>query len=70
MIGISETTGKHLGDLDHLRQCIKKIITTRIGTRVMRRDFGSRIAELIDTPIRRQCCRNAALVHLPHECGR
>ncbi len=50
MIGISATTSKHLGDLEHLRQSIRDILTTRIGTRVQRRTYGSRLPELIDTP--------------------
>lgn len=51
MIGISRTNGKHLNDLEHLRQSITVILTTRIGTRVMRRDFGSELPDLIDHPI-------------------
>ncbi len=51
MIGISATTGRHLEDLDHLRQSIRDILTTRIGTRVMRRTYGSRLPELVDTPM-------------------
>lgn len=51
MIGTNNTTGKHLEGLDHLRQSIRDILTTPIGTRVMRRDYGSRIFELIDRPV-------------------
>ncbi|ATO57131.1 GPW/gp25 family protein [Bartonella sp. 1-1C] len=49
--GMDRTTGKPLSGIDHLRQSILDILTTRIGTRVMRRDYGSRIAELIDAPV-------------------
>lgn len=49
--GINASTGRALGGVDHLRQSIKDILTTRIGTRVMRRDYGSRLPELIDNPI-------------------
>ncbi|MBR7777372.1 GPW/gp25 family protein [Undibacterium rugosum] len=50
MRGINHTTGKHLGGLDHLRQSIADILTTPIGTRLMRRDYGSLLFELIDQP--------------------
>ena len=48
--GMSAATGMALGDLDHIRQSIRDILTTRIGTRVMRRDYGSILPELIDHP--------------------
>jgi phage baseplate assembly protein W len=44
-------TGVPLSRLDHIRQSVQKIVTTPIGSRVMRRDYGSRIPELIDAPI-------------------
>ncbi|MER9506041.1 GPW/gp25 family protein [Mesorhizobium sp. M0579] len=44
-------TGKPLEGLEHLKQSIKDILTTRIGTRVMRRDYGSDIPNLIDRPV-------------------
>ncbi|WP_375628349.1 MULTISPECIES: GPW/gp25 family protein [unclassified Bartonella] len=49
--GMDRTTGKPLVGIEHLRQSIIDILSTRIGTRVMRRDYGSRIAELIDAPV-------------------
>lgn len=48
--GMDRITGKPLSGIDHLRQSILDILTTRIGTRVMRRDYGSRVGELIDAP--------------------
>jgi phage baseplate assembly protein W len=51
MAGISRTTAKALGGFDHLRQSIADILTTPIGTRVHRRDYGSRIPRLVDRPI-------------------
>lgn len=50
MYGISATTGRKIGDLDHLRQSIRDILTTPIGSRVMRREYGSRLFDLIDAP--------------------
>lgn len=43
-------TGRTITGLEHLRQSITDIITTPIGSRVMRRDYGSRVPELIDHP--------------------
>ena len=51
MIGMNAETGKVLDGLDHLRQSIKDILTTPIGTRVMRRDYGSRLFDLLDRPM-------------------
>lgn len=48
---MNAATGKGLDILPHIRQSIHKIITTPIGSRVMRRPFGSIIPELIDSPI-------------------
>jgi Bacteriophage baseplate protein W len=44
-------TGKPVDDITHLEQSIRDILTTPIGTRVMRRDYGSRIPALVDQPI-------------------
>lgn len=49
MNGMS-TTGKPISGVEHLRQSIADIITTPIGTRVMRRDYGSLVPSLIDSP--------------------
>jgi phage baseplate assembly protein W len=51
MLGINAHTGKSLAGLDHLRQSIADILSTPLNTRVMRRDYGSRLPELIDQPI-------------------
>lgn len=51
MRGINASTGKALDGNDHLRQSIKDILTTRIGTRVLRRDYGSRLPDLVDNPM-------------------
>jgi phage baseplate assembly protein W len=51
MIGVNSRTGKALGGMDHLKQSITDILTTPLGTRVMRREYGSRLFELIDAPI-------------------
>ncbi len=53
MNGTNSLTGKRLSGIQHLRQSITDILATRIGTRVMRRTYGSRIPSLIDTPMNR-----------------
>ncbi|MDA0782420.1 MAG: GPW/gp25 family protein [Proteobacteria bacterium] len=50
MYGMSANTGKGLGQINHLKQSIRDILTTPIGSRVMRRDYGSKIFEIIDSP--------------------
>jgi len=39
-----------MNDQDQLWQCIRKIITTPVGSRVMRRNFGSAVPDLLDAP--------------------
>lgn len=51
MKGIDAQTGRPLSGIDHLRQSIRDILTTPIGSRVMRRDYGSRLYELVDAPM-------------------
>jgi phage baseplate assembly protein W len=53
MIGMNSKTGAALDGLDHLRQSITDILSTPIGSRVMRRDYGSRLYSLVDAPISR-----------------
>lgn len=47
---MNRTTGRTIGDADHLRQSVADILTTPIGSRVMRRDYGSLVPALIDQP--------------------
>ncbi|HEY0626694.1 MAG TPA: GPW/gp25 family protein [Allosphingosinicella sp.] len=51
MLGMDASTGKPLGGRAHLVQSMRDILTTPIGTRVGRRDYGSLIPELIDQPM-------------------
>lgn len=54
MNGTSATTGQHLAGIAHLKQSIRDILATPIGSRVMRRDYGSRLPALIDAPMNRE----------------
>lgn len=51
MIGMSRTEGQRIAGLSHLRQSITDILTMPVGSRVMRRDYGSRLFELVDAPL-------------------
>lgn len=48
--GMNAATGKHMEETEHIRQSIRDILTTRMGTRCMRRHYGSIVPELIDQP--------------------
>ena len=50
MIGTHQNTGKTLSGLDHLRQSLTRLLTTPIGSRVMRRQYGAYGFELLDHP--------------------
>ena len=43
-------SGKSISEIAHIKQSIANILTTPIGSRVMRRDYGSRLFEKIDRP--------------------
>ncbi len=48
---MNNLTGHHIRGEQHIRQSIEDILTTPVGARVMRRDYGSLIYELLDRPI-------------------
>ncbi|PHM38585.1 GPW/gp25 family protein [Xenorhabdus innexi] len=48
--GMSSQTGGALSDSDHIRQSITDILMTPLGSRVMRREYGSLLPDLIDQP--------------------
>ncbi|KVE36755.1 GPW/gp25 family protein, partial [Burkholderia sp. TSV86] len=51
MDGTSASDGKPRAGIAHLRQSIIDILTTPVGSRVMRRDYGSRLYQLVDAPL-------------------
>lgn len=51
MIGMHASNGKAISGNAHLAQSISDILSTPLGTRVMRRDYGSMLFELIDQPL-------------------
>lgn len=51
MNGMNATTGKALEGTQHLVQSIANILGTPLGSRVMRRDYGSLLFQLVDQPV-------------------
>lgn len=51
MTGMDVNTGKPVYGNDHLKQSIRDILTTSVGSRVMRRSYGCGIFGLLDQPI-------------------
>lgn len=51
MKGMNAATGKALTGMAHLEQSLKDILTTPVGSRLMRREYGSLLPELIDQPL-------------------
>lgn len=51
MAGMNRSTGRASDGLAHIQQSVSDILTTPIGSRVMRRDYGSLLPELIDQPL-------------------
>lgn len=50
MTGMNRTTGQRLSAEAHISQSIADILTTPLGSRIMRRDYGSLLPRLIDQP--------------------
>lgn len=54
MKGMDRTTGKALAGVDHLKQSIRDIMMTAPETRVMRREYGCGVRNLVDAPLNAQ----------------
>jgi phage baseplate assembly protein W len=53
LTGMDRQTGAALSGDAHLMQSIQDILSTPLGSRVMRRDYGSLLFELLDRPLNR-----------------
>lgn len=51
MTGIDRANGAAIGGWPHVLQSIGDILTTPIGSRVMRREYGSDLPELVGRPM-------------------
>lgn len=54
-LGMSRHSGRTVEDMAHINQSVSDILRTPVGSRVMRRNYGSLLSELTDQP------QNAAL---------
>ncbi|BBU85202.1 baseplate assembly protein [Escherichia coli] len=56
----------NLNDMEHLKQSVRDILITPLASRVMRREYGSLVPDLIDEPMnnttRLQCMSAAVIV--------
>jgi len=50
MAGMAKFNGRKISGFDHLMQSIIDILSTPVGSRVMRRDYGSDLFRLVDEP--------------------
>lgn len=48
--GMHRATGRAIGLADHIAQSVADIVTTPLGSRVMRRDYGCLLPLLLDQP--------------------
>lgn len=48
--GMSRNDGRAITDEEHIAQSLSDILRTPVGSRVMRRDYGSLLSEMIDQP--------------------
>ena len=51
MIGMDRRTGLPISGVEHLRQSIEDILTTPLGARLMRPEYGSTIRRFVDLPV-------------------
>lgn len=51
MAGMNAATGKTISGIEHIQQSIADILTTPVGSRVQRREYGSMLPALIDQPL-------------------
>lgn len=49
-LGMNSQTGLSISEVEHIRQSMRDILVTPIGSRVMRREYGSLLSALIDQP--------------------
>lgn len=51
MVGMDRRTGQPISGLAHVRQSIEDILTTPVGSRRMRPEYGSNLRRFIDLPV-------------------
>lgn len=51
MIGVDRRTGQQSTGLDHLKQSVEDILTTAVGSRRMRLEYGCHLRRFVDLPV-------------------
>jgi len=51
MIGMDRHTGQPISGIAHLRQCIGDILSTPLGSRRERPEYGSKLRRYVDLPV-------------------
>lgn len=51
LTGLNRATGQPLSGYEHLKQSITDILTTPVGSRVMRPEYGSHLPRMVDLPV-------------------
>ncbi|QFT56606.1 GPW/gp25 family protein [Microbulbifer sp. THAF38] len=51
--GMDKNSGAAISEIEHLRQSITDILSTPIGSRIMRRNYGAKIFHSVDAPLTR-----------------
>ncbi|AZC16650.1 MULTISPECIES: GPW/gp25 family protein [Pseudomonas] len=51
MIGMDRRTGQSLSGIAHVRQSIEDILSTPLGSRRMRPEYGSNLRRFVDLPV-------------------
>lgn len=51
MAGMNRHTGAPLSGLAHIKQSVEDILSTKVGDRLARREYGSLLPDLIDKPM-------------------
>ncbi|MBG0666918.1 GPW/gp25 family protein [Enterobacter roggenkampii] len=49
-LGMNSQTGLSGSEVEHIRQSVRDILVTPVGSRVMRREYGSLLSQMIDQP--------------------
>lgn len=51
LTGVNRESGRPLSGYEHLKQSITDILTTPVGSRVMRPEYGSHLPRMVDLPV-------------------
>ncbi|NBJ32235.1 baseplate assembly protein [Serratia fonticola] len=49
-LGMNRNNGQAISDIEHIRQSVSDILITPVGSRIMRREYGSQLFSLLDQP--------------------